>query len=74
MTHVVEDCPINLAKDNNLDQKNGKGYQEWDKACKVNGLSLQKLKTLVETRFASKVVFVKKKLEFANIINIYYCK
>jgi len=22
MTHVVEDCPINLAKDNNLDKKN----------------------------------------------------
>jgi hypothetical protein len=36
-----------------------KGKEEWDKACIVVGLSTQKLKTLVKTQFARKVVFFK---------------
>jgi hypothetical protein len=64
-----------LQKTNNKwTKKSGKGYQEWDKACKVDGLPLHKLKTLMKTRFASKVMFFQKKLEFENTINIYYYK
>jgi len=42
-----------------LIKKFDKGKQEQDKACIEVGLSTQKLKTLVKTQFARKVVFFK---------------
>lgn len=53
-----ERCTCNLAK--NYSAKNykesGKSKIEWDKACMEAGLLAKKLRTLVKTRFASKVV------------------
>ncbi len=55
--------------------KFGKGWQEWDKACiEVNTLATRKLKTPMKTRFASRVVLFQETLQYANVINICYCK
>jgi len=46
----------------------GEGRQEWEKACIECGLLLQKLKTPIKTRFASKVIMFEKTLEFKQAI------
>jgi hypothetical protein len=51
-------------------KKFDKGKQEWDRACVEVGLSTQRLKTLVKTQFARKVVFFKETFKYANNINI----
>jgi hypothetical protein len=38
-------------------KKNGKGYQEWDKACRDVNLPPYKLKTLLKISLDNKVVF-----------------
>jgi len=49
-------------------KKYGKGKQEWEKACIECGLSPQKLKTPIKTRFASKVIVFEETLEFKQAI------
>ncbi len=49
-------------------KKSGKGKQEWEKACVEKGLWFQKLKTLVKTRFSSKVIMFKEVLEIKEPI------
>ena len=53
-------------------KKPGKGGAEWKKTCIKAGLHAKKLKTLVKTRFASKVIFFQETLEYADAINICY--
>jgi hypothetical protein len=48
--------------------KFGKCRQEWEKACIECGLLLQKLKTPIKTRFASKVIVFEETLEFKEAI------
>jgi len=52
----------------------GKGRQEWEKACIECGLSPQKLKTPIKTRFASKVIMFEETLEFKQAIITCYKK
>jgi hypothetical protein len=52
-------------------KKFGKGWQEWDRA---SPLTTRKLKILMKTRFASRVVLFQKTLQYANAINICYYK
>lgn len=51
-------------------KNSGKGHIESEKVCVDVGLSPRKLKTLVKTKFASKVVLFQD--TFAYIINLYY--
>ena len=53
-------------------KKSGKERHEWDKACIDVGLPTRKLKTLVKTRFASKVVLLQETQEYADAITICY--
>jgi len=55
-------------------KKRGKGYQEWDKACRAIGLTLHKLKTFVKIRFGSKFELFQETLKFANAINNFLSK
>jgi hypothetical protein len=56
---VTKKCIVYLQKNITLIKKFDKGKQEWDKACVEVGLSTPKLKTIVKTQFARKVVFFK---------------
>ncbi len=73
--NVIEECLVAFAENNNLDKKKGgKGREECDKACRVVGLSPCKFKTLVKTRFVSKVIFSKKFWSLQNAMDICYCR
>jgi hypothetical protein len=61
-----------LVENHYMDKELGKGRQEWESTCKEIGLRLWKLKTLVKTQFASKVVFFQEKLEYVATINFCY--
>jgi hypothetical protein len=49
-----------------------KGCNEWKRACIDVGLSHQKLKTLVKTKFDSKVIPFQETLEYQDAINLCY--
>jgi hypothetical protein len=53
-------------------KKSSKGRQEWEVACHEVGLPPQKLKTLVKTRFASKIVLYQEMLEYNCAITLCY--
>jgi hypothetical protein len=53
-------------------KKFGKGHNEWQKACIDAGISHQKMKTLVKTKFANKVIIFQKTLEYWDTINLYH--
>ena len=45
---------------------------EWEKACIEAGLPSRRLRTLMKTSFASKVLLFQETLEYALAINICY--
>jgi len=49
-------------------KKSEKGRQEWEKACIQCGMPPRKLKTVIKTKFASKVIMFEKTLEFKKTI------
>ncbi len=49
-----------------------KGRQEWEKACVERQLWPQKLKILVKTRFANKVIMFEEVVEFKEAILLCY--
>jgi RNase H-fold protein (predicted Holliday junction resolvase) len=49
-----------------------KGKQEWKNVYIIVGLPTRMLKTPMKTQFASKVILLKKTLEYQNEISIYY--
>ncbi len=51
-----------------------KGHNEWKWACIDARFNHQKQKTLVKTRFASKVILFQETLEYRNAINLCYGK
>ncbi len=53
-------------------RKFGKARLEWEKAYHEANMQHKKLKTLVKTHFASKVILFQETLEYVNVINIYY--
>ncbi len=53
-------------------KKSDKGCNERHKACLDAGISNQKLKTMVKTRFASKVIMFQETLKYHNAINLCY--
>jgi hypothetical protein len=55
-----------------MDKKMGKEIYEWEKACVERGLWPWKFKTLVQTRFASKVIMFEDTFEFKENIILYY--
>jgi len=55
-------------------KKYEKGREEWEQPRFENGMQHQKLKTLVKTKFASKVVMFKETLEFKNATFFCYGK
>jgi hypothetical protein len=55
-------------------KKSNKGWSEWKRACLDVGLCHPKLKTLVKTRFASKVILFQETLEYRDAINLCYGK
>jgi hypothetical protein len=65
-------CVVFLQKIIIWTKKNGKGLQEWAKTYKNVILWPQKLKTLMSTKFASKVILFEQCLEFKDTINLYY--
>ncbi len=55
-------------------KKVARGRWEWAKACKNSKHSLQKLKTHVKIRFASKVILFKETFEFNDTTNLCYSR
>jgi hypothetical protein len=49
-------------------KKSAKGRHEWENACDKKGLWPWKLKALVKTRFAIKVIMFEEILEFKDAI------
>jgi hypothetical protein len=49
-------------------KKFDKNRQEWGKACIECGLSPRKIKILIKTRFASKIIMFEKTMEFKQAI------
>jgi hypothetical protein len=58
-TSQFEGCPRRLTKDNHMDKEVGK-RKAWERTCVERGLKPKKLNTLVKTRFASKVICLKR--------------
>jgi hypothetical protein len=55
-------------------KKSGKGRSKWKQTCFNIGLSHQKLKTPVKTRFASEVILFQETLKYQDAINLCYEK
>jgi hypothetical protein len=55
-----------------MDQKSGKGWQKWQKACSNVGVLSCKLKTLVKIKFISKIIIFQETLEFKHVVAFYY--
>jgi hypothetical protein len=53
-------------------KQSGKGRQKWEKACVKSGLWLHKFQTLMNTRFASKVIMFEEALKFKKTIIFCY--
>jgi hypothetical protein len=53
-------------------KKSGNGWQEWHKACELAKVLSKKVKTIVNTRFALKVVLFQKTIEFKHVIALCY--
>jgi hypothetical protein len=53
-------------------KKSREKSQEWEKACVESGLPHRKLKTLVKTRFASKIIMIEECLELKKAILLCY--
>jgi len=66
----LKDAQSTLQKTITWIKKLVKGRQEWEVACWEASLSPRKLKTLVKTRFVSKVVLFQETLEYAYTITI----
>jgi len=64
----VKDAQTTLQKTITWTKKFSRSRQEWKKACIECGLSLQKIKTLIKTRFASNIIMFEKTLEFKQVI------
>ncbi len=65
LKHVsVKATQGNLQKKITWTKHLNKGKEEWEMACVERGLRFWKLKTLVKTRFASKVIMFEEVLEF----------
>jgi len=47
-----------FTKYNHMNKKIIKGRHEWERACVERGLQLQKLRTLMKTKFVNKVIIV----------------
>jgi hypothetical protein len=60
----VKDSQVALQKTITWTNKSRKGKHEWERACMDSGLRPWKLKTLVKTRFVSKVIMFEEILEF----------
>jgi hypothetical protein len=70
-----ERCPNRFLKKKLPRQKKYEmGRQEWEKACIESGLLLCKLKTLVKTRFVSKIIMFESCFEFKKAILLCYGK
>jgi len=70
----IEDAQSSLQKIITWTEKSGKSKHEWAMACRDPSLCALKLRNHVKTRFASKVILLKKTLEFKNVINFCYWK
>ncbi len=55
-------------------KKFGKGHNKWQKPCLDVGISHQKMKILVKTKFVNKVIIFQKTLEYWDTINLYHGK
>ncbi len=53
-----------------MNKKCNKGRKKWELTCKEIGMRPQKLKTLIKTKFSSKVVLFQKAMEFSTTINL----
>lgn len=53
-------------------KKSVKGWQEWHKACELARVLPKKLKIIVKTCFASKVVIFQETIEFKHAIVLCY--
>ncbi len=70
----VKDSQVALQKIITWTKNSAKRKREWERACMDSGLWLHKLKTLVKTRFVSKVIMFEETLEFKAIILLCYGK
>jgi len=70
----VKETQNGLQKTNTWSKKFGKRRQEWEQAYSKNEMPHQKLKTLVKTRFANKVIMFEETFQFKNAIIICYGK
>jgi len=64
----VNDAQTTLQKIITWTKKFSRSRQEWEKVCIECGLLPQKMKTLIKTRFTSKVIMFEKTLEFKQVI------
>jgi hypothetical protein len=60
----VKDVQTSLQKVITWTKKSGKGRHEWEKACINSGMWHWKLKILVKSKFANKVIMFEKTFEF----------
>ncbi len=64
----VKDAHVALQNKITWTTKFGKRRHEWEKSCIEYEMPLRKLKTLLKTRFAYKVIMFKETLEFKETI------
>jgi hypothetical protein len=70
----VKDAQTSLQKVIIWTKKLGKGRQKWEKDCIESGMRHWKLRSLVKTKFASKVIMFEKTLEFKQDMLLCYGK
>ena len=67
---IIKNVETTLQRTIMWTKKSRKSNTEWIKACEEVGLPNRRLKTLVKTRFASKVVLFQETVEYASAINL----
>jgi len=73
LKHInVKVARSNLQKTITWTKKSNKERHQWELACVERGLRFWKLKTPMNTRFASKVTMVKEVLEFKKALLLCY--
>jgi hypothetical protein len=68
----ITEAQFILSKNITWTKKGVKGRYVWCKTCFHNGVPPRKFKTLIKTRFASKVIWFQKTLEFKYTIALCY--
>jgi hypothetical protein len=66
----VKDAQTTLQKTITWTKKINRSRQEWEKACIECGLSLQKIKTLIKTRFASNIIMFERPWNSSKLSSI----